>query len=233
MVIVFLLVEILCALFIALYIPRLAYTRSDPSEQMRVIIKNWYAHIEDVPFEIREYTHPLLEKYLPDYRFYIPYFFPYHSDRYSCSGNYISTLGIVTKEGKLFLFDNSRKKGTSEDLIKDFLKKADLQVSAFPSQEEFRELARMTIILCSLKGLNGWGVLKADTHGLPAVRDVKPEDFQVESGQEEITLSYMVDNDRERLEFSLTFSSKGKIIKGRLFNSAKGGILLMFPNQWQ
>jgi hypothetical protein len=47
--------------------------QSDPKQIMYSILRNREVGLKLASIEIREYTHPLLKKYLSDYKFYIPY----------------------------------------------------------------------------------------------------------------------------------------------------------------
>jgi hypothetical protein len=75
----------------------------------------------------------------------------------------------------------------------------------------------MYLILSSLKGLNGSGLLALtdDEDGFTTIRDVKPEEFTLNRGENGITASYKIDNDREILECSLNFDLNGNVTAGK------------------
>src|SRR5262245_49061078 len=125
------------------------------------------ASVRDL-MEIREYTHSLLKKYLPDYRFYLSYI-PAHSEKYFdrdrkekvrlVRASYLTGLGVVDRENHFSLFINSDTKPFL-DLGLAFLKTANItRNTSSRADDELKEIASMYLILSSLKGMNGHGLL--------------------------------------------------------------------------
>jgi hypothetical protein len=184
--------------------------------------------------EIHEYTHPLLKKYLPDYKFYLAYI-PTHKRKYFDSdgrekeslvkASYMTGLGVVDRMNRFSLFDNSPT--PFFDLGQAFLKTANItRGTSSRTNEELKEIASMYLFLSSLKGLNGKGLLRlteADdpTQGLQVIRDVKPEEFTLSRRGNGITVSYKIDNDKVTLECSLSFDLNGNIMAGKAYQWPK------------
>jgi hypothetical protein len=184
--------------------------------------------------EIHEYTHPLLKKYLPDYKFYLAYI-PTHKQKYFDSdgrekeslvkASYLTGLGVVDRKNRFSLFDNSPR--PFFDLGRAFFKTANIaRGRSSRTDEELKEIASMYLFLSSLKGLNGKGLLwltESDdpTQGLRVIRYVKPEEFIVNRRGNGITVSYKIDNDRETLECSLRFDLNGNVIAGKAYQWLK------------
>jgi hypothetical protein len=175
--------------------------------------------------EIREYTHPLLKKYLPDYRFYLSYIPAHRVKDFDRDGNaretlvkasYLTGLGVVDPGNRFSLF--SARPRRDLDLGMGLLKNANITRSATSrTDDELKEIASMYLILSSLKGLNGSGLLALtdDEDGFTTIRDVKPEEFTLNRGENGITASYKIDNDREILECSLNFDLNGNVTAGK------------------
>jgi hypothetical protein len=83
----------------------------------------------------------------------------------------------------------------------------------------------MFLILSSLKGLNGYGLIEVDPTGLPTVQELKPEDFKLTRGRNGVTASYKLDNDKEILECSLSFDLNGNVTRGKAFHGIKAHAL--------
>jgi len=175
--------------------------------------------------EIREYTHTLFKKYLPDYKFYLAYTPTYtlkirglgvKEEEVLLKATYLTGLGVVDRENRFSLFSNNPTPFL--DLGRAFLKDANITRAASSRTDgELKEIASMYLILSSLKGLNGFGVLALTDaeDGLTTVRYVKPEEFTLNRGKNNITASYKIDNDRETLECSLSFDLNGNVTDGR------------------
>jgi hypothetical protein len=182
--------------------------------------------------EIHEYTHPLLKKYLPDYKFYLTYI-PAHIQKYRGSdgkekeslvkASYLTGLGVVDRENRVSLFDNRRVRFL--DLGQAFLGTANISRSTSSrTDDELKEIASMYLILSSLKGLNGSGLLSRsgiNGRGFQLAQDIKPEDFSVDHRQTGITVTYKLDNDSETLECSLSFDLDGNVTSGKAYYSGK------------
>jgi hypothetical protein len=188
--------------------------------------------------EIREYTHPLLKKYLPDYKFYLAYV-PAHKRKYFESvgqeketlvkASYLTGLGVVDRENRFSLFEN--RPVPFLDLGRAFLKNAKITRStASRTDDEMKEIASMYFILSSLKGLNGSGLLwlteaEAPSPGSNTVRYIKPEEFTLNRGKNGITVSYKIDNEREILECFLSFDLNGNVTAGKAYQALKARAL--------
>jgi hypothetical protein len=187
--------------------------------------------------EIREYTHPLLKKYLPDYKFYMAYV-PAHSLKspIDSDGNkketeilleaaYLNGLGVVDRENRFSFFSNRQEPFL--DLGRAFLKNANVTRSASSrAAGELKEIASMYLILSCLKGLNGNGLLwlteaEAPYHSFEIVRYVRPEEFTLSRMKNGVTASYKIDNNGETLECSLTFDLNGNVTAGKAYQFLK------------
>ena len=77
----------------------------EPEQTMlRIQREKVAASIRDL-MEIREYTHPLLKKYLPNHRFYLSYI----PSRNISKASYLTGLGVVDRENRFSLFSNSQR----------------------------------------------------------------------------------------------------------------------------
>jgi hypothetical protein len=190
--------------------------------------------------EIREYAHPLLKKYLPDYKFYLAYV-PTHRQKYIDSdgkeketlvkASYLTGLGVVDRENRFSLFEN--RPMPFLDLGGAFLKTAKITKSTSSrTDDELKEITSMYFILSSLKGLNGSGLLWLTEAEAPpgslsheTVRYIKPEEFTLNRGENGITVSYKIDNESETLECSLSFDLNGNVTAGKAYQLPKAKAL--------
>jgi hypothetical protein len=203
--------------------------QSEPKQIMYSILRDREAGLKLASIEIREYTHPLLKKYLPDYKFYIPYIPPYKGRSVDRDGKekevpvgewYLSCLGIVDRRNRLSMFDNLQV--GKLNFARAFLKTASIKRGASSrTDNELREIASMFLILSSLKGLNGYGFIEVNPMGLPTVKYIRPEDFQLTRGRNGIIASYKLDNDKEILDCSLSFDLNGNVTRGEAYHSLK------------
>jgi hypothetical protein len=212
--------------------------QSKPEQSMLKIQREAIAVSTRDIMQVCEYTHPLLKKYMPDYKFYLAYI-PAHKQKYFDVGgieketlvnaSYIPGLGVVDRENRFSLFENRPRPFL--DLGRAFLKTAKITRSkSSRTDEELKEIASMYLTLSSLKGLNGKGLLwlteaEDPTRGDHTVRYVKPEEFTLNRNSNGITVSYKVDNDRETLECSLSFDLKGNVIAGKAYQGSKAKAL--------
>jgi tetratricopeptide (TPR) repeat protein len=192
---------------------------------------------KEPPFEIREYKHPLLRKYLPDYRFYVPYIpaSPIYNPqdntvKYDYSQGFYSVhLGIADRENHLTVFHNGvigDHEKSMRALAHDFLSKARIKRFA-PARTnvEMREITKLFLVLSCLKGHGGPEIIKVSKEGNPVVRDFPMRDFKVKRERDTITVSYRFEDKHEVLECYLTFDRQGNVIEGRANGGGKAKLL--------
>jgi len=213
-----------------------ANARPDAKRQFRryICTLGHYGLPKEIPFELREYKHPLLSKYLPDYTFYVPYVVA-HPAIYDeedktlkfdkSEGWYSFILGIADRENHLAVFNNvvpedhDRK---CRSLVDDFLIKARIKrFSSARTDNEMREITRMFLILNCLKGHGGLVNIETDKNGHPIVRDFETSEFKVKSEGAKTTVSYHVEDDNGILECYLTFDRQGNITGGKASGAVK------------
>jgi tetratricopeptide (TPR) repeat protein len=217
-----------------------ANARPDAKRQFRRYIRSLGHHglLKEPDFEIREYRHPLLSKYLPDYKFYLPYIpasFVWNQKNNTFKLDYGQPqfgvhLGVADREKLLTVFHNGvigDYEQYSRTLAQDFLVKARIKRFAPARTDmEMQEITKLFLILNCLKGHGGPLEVKPDKAGNPVVRDFTTSDFKVKREKDIITVSYKLENKREILECYLTFDGQGNVTGGRAAGGIKGAQLL-------
>jgi len=214
--------------------------RPDAKREFRRYIRTLGHHglLKEPDFEIREYKHELLSKYLPDYKFYVPYVpasFVWNEKNNTFKLDYGKPwfgihLGVADREKLLAVFHNGligdHEKYT-RTLAQDFLVKARIKrFTPKRTDEEMQEITKLFLILNCLKGHGGFENIKPDKAGNPVVRNFMTSEFKVKREKDIITVSYKLENKHEILECYLTFDGQGNVTGGRAAGAIKGAKLL-------
>jgi tetratricopeptide (TPR) repeat protein len=213
-------------------------TRPDAKRQFRRYIRILGHHglPKEPDFEIREYKHALLSKYLPDYKFYVPYVpasVVWNQENNTFKHDYGQPwfgvhLGVADREKLLTVFHNGvigDYEQYSRTLAQDFLVKARIKRFAPARTDmEMQEITKLFLILNCLKGHGGPEEVKPDKNGNPVVRDFTTSDFKVNREKDIITVSYKFEDNHEILECYLTFDRQGNITGGKAFGAGKASL---------
>jgi tetratricopeptide (TPR) repeat protein len=213
-----------------------AKARPDAKQQFRRYLRTLGHHglLKEPDFEIREYKHVLLSKYLPDYKFYVPYVpasFVWNEKNNTFKLDYGQPwfgvhLGVADREKLLTVFHNGvigDYEKSMQTLAHDFLIKARIKRFApARTDKEMQEITKLFLILNCLKGHGGPEEVKPDKNGNPVVRDFSISDFKVKREGGKTTVIYNVEDDMRKLECYLTFDSQGNITGGKASGMVKG-----------
>jgi hypothetical protein len=217
-----------------------AKARPDAKLQYRRYISTLGHHgiLKEPGFEIREYRHPLLSKYLPDYKFYLPYIpatYVWNQKNNTFKLDYGKPefgihLGVADREKLLTVFHNGvigDYEKYSRTLAQDFLVKARIKRFApARTDAEMQEITKLFLILNCLKAHGGPLEVKPDKKGNPVVRDFTTSDFKVKRENDIITVSYKIEDNMGILECYLTFDGQGNVTGGRAAGMMKGAQVL-------